>query len=390
MIKKERILSIDLLRGLVMIIMALDHTRDFFHLDVAIGNDPLDFATTSPILFLTRWITHFCAPVFVFLAGASIFFVSKRKTKKEISFFLFTRGMWLIFLELTVIYFSWQSNFLYALLVLQVIWAIGLSMVILSLLIYLPRPVLLIIGLLIVFGHNTFDQFSQVNDTFGGFIWSVIHVPHLFVVGGTHKILALYPVLPWLGTMLLGFLFGELYRTDLDAGKRKKILFGLGSGSILLFVLLRSANIYGDAAPWMHQSNPVFTILSFVNTTKYPPSLQYLLMTIGPAMLFLALFENIRNKFFDIIIVFGRVPMFYYILHFYLLHALAWILFFATGHHTADLDFINRFAGFPTDFGFHLWTVYLIWISVIVILYFPCRWYDKYKSTHAKWWLSYL
>ncbi len=387
---KPRVQSIDLLRGLVMIIMALDHTRDFFHWDTAVGHDPLDFVTTSPILFLTRWITHFCAPVFVFLSGTSIFFVSQRKTKKELSFFLLTRGLWLIFLELTIIYFSWQNNFHYYLLILQVIWTIGLSMVLLSAFIWLPRKVLFALGVLIVLGHNELDRFRTITDTLGGEIWSVLHVPHIFFFPGNHKVLVLYPVLPWFGLMMLGFWFGELYRKDYPAEKRRKALLWLGFGAVLLFVLLRTGNFYGDAKLWQQQSNTIYTILSFVNTTKYPPSLLYILMTIGPAMLFLAFMEGIQNRITNIVTVYGRVPLFYYILHFYLLHLTLWILFFATGHTTAELDFENRFAGIPQSFGFHLWQVYIIWITVVAVLYFPCRWYDKYKSTHRQWWLSYL
>ena len=339
---------------------------------------------------MTRWITHFCAPVFVFLAGASVFFSSQRKSTKEISFFLFTRGIWLIILEWTVIYFSWQNNFHYYLLILQVIWAIGLSMVLLSLLIYLPRKILFGLGILLVLGHNFLDPFSEITNSFGGVIWSVVHVPHPFVIAQTHTIVVLYPVLPWLGTMILGYFFGELYRNGFDPVKRKKILLQLGFGSILLFVLLRAGNFYGDESHWEHQSTFIFTLLSFINTTKYPPSLLYLLMTIGPAMIFLALIENIKSKFFNIISIFGRVPMFYYILHFYLIHGIVWILFFATGHTTAELDFLHQFAGLPANFGFHLWLVYVIWAFVIVILYFPCRWYNKYKSSHGQWWLGYV
>ncbi len=390
MITKSRIQSIDLLRGLVMIIMALDHARDFFHSDVAVGNDPLDFATTSPLLFLTRWITHFCAPVFVFLSGSSVFFVSQRKSKKELSLFLFTRGAWLIFLEVAVIYFSWQSNFGYYLLILQVIWAIGISMVLLSVFIYLPKRLLFLIGLIIVLGHNTLDGFNQIDNTWHGATWSVLHVRHFFHLGANHNIFVLYPMLPWFGLMILGYFFGELYAKDFDSGRRKRILFQLSSALILLFIMLRSVNIYGDAHHWQQQSTSVYTVLSFVDTTKYPPSLLYLLMTIGPAMIFLAFAENLRSKLTDAVTIYGRVPLFYYIIHFYLIHAIAWILFFATGHSTSELDFAHRFAGFPKIFGFHLWQVYIIWAFVVLALYLPCKWYNNYKSTHRQWWLSYI
>jgi len=390
MITKSRIQSIDLLRGLVMIIMALDHCRDFFHIDWAHGNDPLDFATTSPLLFLTRWITHFCAPVFVFLSGSSVFFVSQRKSKKKLSFFLFTRGVWLIFLELTVIYFSWQSNFNYYLLVLQVIWTIGISMVLLSVFIYLPRKLLFLIGLLIVLGHNTLDGFNEIDNTWPGAVWSILHVRHFFHLGGNHSIFVLYPMLPWFGLMILGYFFGGLYAKDFDAGRRKKILLQLGTVLILLFIVLRSVNIYGDAHHWQQQSTSLYTVLSFVDTTKYPPSLLYLLMTIGPAMIFLAYAENSRGKLANAITIYGRVPLFYYIVHFYLLHIIAWVLFFATGHSASELDFAHRFGGFPTTFGFHLWQVYIIWAFVVLALYLPCRWYNNYKSSHKQWWLSYI
>jgi uncharacterized membrane protein len=389
-LRRPRIQSIDLLRGVAMIIMALDHTRGMLHSSETTGNDPLDFATTTPLLFLTRWITHFCAPVFVFLAGASVFFSSVKKSKKEISSFLLTRGLWLMLLEVTVVYFAWENYFYYAYLMLQVIWAIGLSMVMLSALIYLPKRILFVIGLLLVFGHNLLDRVDFVKNSIGGFIWSVMHVPHEFKLDNSHIIDVAYPVIPWLGLMILGFIFGELYKKDVDPKQRKKILIQLGTSSILLFILLRSGNFYGDAHHWQHQSTSVFTILSFVDTVKYPPSLLFILMTIGPALIFLAFTEKWKNKFLGYIVVFGRVPLFYYVLHLYLIHTITWILFFATGHSWSELDFINRAGGFPKGFGFHLWQIYIIWIIVVLLLYLPCKWYNNYKSTHHYWWLSYI
>lgn len=391
-LQKPRVQSIDLLRGLVMIIMALDHARDFFHAASISGVQPLDFANTSPMLFFTRWITHFCAPVFVFLSGTSVYFVSQRKSKPEVSRFLLTRGIWLMLMELTIVDLGWVFNLRFDYVVGAVIWVLGLSMVVLAVLIHLPRNILFITGLIIVFGHNLLDPFDGgVTDTFGGFIYSVLHVPHEFDIDSGHTFLLLYPLLPWVGVMALGFIFGELYKSGFDPSRRKKILVMLGSGCILLFILLRSKDFYGEPVHWKTQSSDIFTFLSFINASKYPPSLLYLLMTIGPAMLFLAFTENWRNKLAQVIIVFGRVPFFYYLLHIFLLHSMAYILFLATGHHLSEIVTQKGFGSeFPPGFGVHLWQMYLLWIGAVMLLYFPSKWYDKYKSTHTNWWLSYL
>ncbi len=390
-LQKSRVQSIDLLRGLVMIIMALDHARDFFHAATNSGIDPLDFSKTSPVLFLTRWITHFCAPVFVFLSGTSIYFVSQRKTKQELSRFLFTRGIWLMIMELTIVYFGWEGTLSYLFFGAFVIWVLGLSMVVLSVLIFLPRILLLILSLVIVFGHNLLDPFdANVSQSLSGFLYSVLHVPHEFVIDSKHTFLVLYPLLPWVGVMALGIFFGELYKPDISVQKRKKILLQLGLGTILLFVILRSGNFYGESFHWKTQSTEIFTLLSFINTTKYPPSLLYLLMTIGPGMLFLAFAEQWKNKLTSKIIVYGRVPFFYYILHIYLLHAIALVIFFANGHQLSELNHGKYLGGFGPGNGIHLWQTYLLWMGAVVLLYFPCRWYNNYKSTHTNWWLSYL
>ncbi len=391
-LQKSRIQSIDLLRGLVMIIMALDHSRDFFHAATNSGIDPLDFAKTSPILFLTRWITHFCAPVFVFLSGTSIYFVSQRKTKQEVSQFLLTRGIWLMIMELTIVDIGWVFNLRFSYVVGAVIWVLGLCMIVLALLIHLPRNILFIVALLIVFGHNLLDPIDAgVTDTLGGFVYSVMHVPHEFKIDEGHRFLLLYPLIPWVGVMALGFIFGELYKSSLDAARRKKILLMLGSGCIALFILLRSKDFYGESLHWKTQSTGIFTVLSFINVTKYPPSLLYLLMTIGPAMLFLAVTENWRSNIAQVIITYGRVPFFYYLVHIYLLHSIAYILFLTSGHHLSEIIVQNNFGSeLPSGFGVHLWQTYLLWIGAVVLLYFPCRWYNNYKSTHTNWWLSYL
>jgi uncharacterized membrane protein len=329
---KARIISIDLLRGLVMLIMALDHARDYLHLDFFRGNDPLDFATTSTPLFLTRWITHFCAPVFVFLAGASIFFSGIKTDKKSLSLFLLKRGLWLVAIEIIVITFGWTFDPGYHLIVLQVIWAIGLSMVCMSLIVFLPKAIILLAGLALVFGHNLLDVYDKLPNTLSGFVWAVLHVQKLFMIDATHRIVVVYPLIPWLGLMMLGYVFATLYLPDIKKTKRRNVLTALGAGCMLLFVLLRFGNIYGEPENWEVQKTTTFTFLSFINTTKYPPSLLYLLMTIGPSLLFLAFAENLKGWWVRATVIFGRVPFFYYIVHIYLLHIIAGILFFASGH----------------------------------------------------------
>ena len=388
---KTRIQSIDLLRGLVMIIMALDHVRDMFHYDHNMGHDPLDFSTTWPALFLTRWVTHFCAPVFVFLSGTSVFLYSqKRKTKKEIAFFLFTRGVWLMMAEIFLIDPLWNFNF-FNVIVLQVIWAIGLSMVCLSVLQFLPYRILLVIGLLIVGCHNLLDGIHVENSFAASISWSVFHKQHFYQLGAHHLLIIMYPFLPWLGLMILGYCLGKLYLDSTDSKYRKKFLLTTGITMIALFIVIRFINAYGDMHHWSHQKTAIFTILDFINTTKYPPSLLYMLMTIGPALIFIPFAENISNPLSKMITVFGKVPFFYYILHIFLIRSLSWIFFFSSGHSWAQLDFTHfREGQIPEGIGYPLWVVYVVWICVIIILYFPCKWYSRYKETHHQLWLSYV
>ena len=386
----SRVQSIDFLRGLVMIIMTLDHSRDFFDYGVSIDQDPLDFATTYPFLFLTRWITHFCAPVFVFLSGTSVFlFGSKGKTKKQIAVFLFTRGLWLMFAEIFIILPLW--NFYFSMSFLQVIWAIGLSMVVLSVLQFLPYLLLLCLGLLIIFGHNMLDNISIDHPFWQSLLWSVLHKPGSFQVTHTFMIVITYPFLPWLGIMILGYSLGKIFLPGVQPVFRKKLLISIGMSAIVLFIILRWTNLYGDMHLWSIQKTSIFTVFDFVKTTKYPPSLLFTLMTLGPALIFLAFAEKISNRLKDRIIVFGKVPFFYYICHVFLIHTLSWLLFFATGHRWAELDFTHfRDASIPFGIGYPLWVAYVVWIFVIIVLYFPCRWYSRYKQTHTNWWLSYL
>ncbi len=375
-----------------MIIMALDHTRDYFHAD-AFLYDPLDLNKTSVAIFLTRWITHFCAPVFVLLAGTSAFISGQRKTKKQLASFLVKRGLWLIFLELTIVNFSWFFNIHFTFILLAVIWTLGVCMICLAFLIFLPRKLILIIGLILVCAHNLLDNTHFPSHDINGFLWGVLHDQKMFSTGYFNILLA-YPLIPWIGVMALGYCLGGIYTNDFDAKKRKDILLSLGLGSIVLFVTLRSINTYGNPIPWTNQSSFDFNLLSFINVTKYPPSLDYLLITEGFAMIFLALTEKISNGLTRAISVYGRVPLFYYLLHIYLIHLIAMLAAVLTGRSWTDMTSFTTWISYMQNlrgYGFNLVVVYLIWIFVVIALYPLCKIYDRYKTSHReKWWLSYL
>ena len=364
---KKRIDSIDIMRGIVMIVMALDHTRDFFS-DSSFN--PSDLSRASTALFLTRFITHYCAATFVFLAGTGAFLSFTRgKTKWEACNFLVSRGFWLIILELTIINWGWGDGYF-----LQVIWAIGVSMIILGVMVFLPLPVITGVGLLLIFGHDIFDKvrpdsFSETTGT----LWRILHVQSNVNILG-QDVFILYPLIPWVGVMMAGYGFGKLY--TLDAVIRKKYLLAIGSAAILLFVLIRSFNFYGDPSLWRDQGSWVRTVLSFINVSKYPPSLDYLLITLGPVIILLAFLEDIQNSVTQVLVIFGRVALFYYILHLYLIHGLSLL--------------VAKITGATNGLFFSLPVVYAVWALVIIILYFPCRWFMKYKREHKYWWLSYL
>lgn len=388
---KQRIASIDILRGLVMLIMAIDHTRDFFHLG---HPDTNDLAITTPFLFFTRWITHFCAPIFVFLSGASAYLAGTRRTKKELSTFLIKRGLWLILVELVLITFAITLDPSFRIIILQVIWAIGGSMVLLGLLVWLPLPVIVVIGAVIFFGHNLFDieKVSTVNDTLLGKLMISGRRGDLWPLAAGHKLAIAYSLLPWTAVMIMGYAFGSLYQRSANAVKRKKILLYSGLGLVGLFLIFRYFNIYGDPTPWSVQKNTGLTIISFFNVTKYPCSLLYLSMTLGPAIIMLGVTEKVSNKFADILIIYGNVPFFYYVCHWYLIKLLNIAVFFASGYTTGQIvspdPRVRMFQ--PDGFGFNLFGVYMIWLLVVSLLYFPCSWYFNYKRSHYQWWLSYL
>lgn len=390
--KPGRIESIDILRGIIMVIMALDHVRDYFHYQSILGN-PEDLETTTPFLFFTRFITHYCAPVFVFLSGTSAFLYGRNKSKKELFTFLFTRGIWLIFLELFVNSFIWTFDITYSFRVVQVIWAIGISMICLSLFIYLPKKLILLISLLLVFGHNLFDSVHVEGKNWSSILWYALHQREFMQIGPDRMFVFMYPLIPWMGVMALGYLFGQWYAKDFDPALRKKYLIRTGLSYLGIFLVLRGFNLYGDAQEWSTQDTLTKTILSFFKVTKYPPSLQFLCITLGPAFLLLAGVEKIKNKITNFFLVFGRVPLFYYFLHMLVIHSLALFIMFLTGQdwHNMILDAETVMSGRLMEYGYSLSIVYLVWVSVIALLYFPCLMYMKYKAENKdKWWLSYL
>lgn len=392
---QKRIQSIDILRGIVMVIMALDHVRDYFHIH-AWTDDPMNLETTTPALYFTRYITHFCAPTFVFLSGISIYLQSLRKTKPELSAFLMKRGLWLIFVELVIVSFAWSFNPAFERFPLGVIWSIGISMFLLGLLIRLPYKVVLGLGLLIVFGHNLLDFPEAATGFNGGFWLDLFHSSNWtsYQIIGNRNLIIAYPFLPWLGLMIMGYCAGQIFSPQFDISRRKQLLTRMGLGLLLLFLILRSINIYGDPVVWSQQKNVLYTFFSFINIHKYPPSLLYMCITIGSTLILLPYLERLENRFTKITVVFGRTAFFYYILHIYFIHILAMISFYVHGHTLAQIaegESIFKWKFVVPGEGFGLIGVYAIWIFVIACLYPLCKWYDTYKTNHKdKWWLSYL
>lgn len=372
-----------MLRGLVMIVMALDHIRDYtsyYHFA------PEDLSQTTIPLFITRWVTHFCAPVFMFVAGVgSGLGEINGKSKKQLSHFLWTRGLWLVLLEFTVIKLGWTFNFTEHSIYFLVIWALGICMISLAALIYLPKKVLLVIGLVMVFGHNLLDGIDPASLGNLGSFWMLLHVKGEFMIGHI-PIYVYYPYIPWVGVMVLGYCFADIYR--MEAKARQQRIFILGLTVSLLFFIVRGINIYGDFTPWSVQSTLGMTIVSFFNVTKYPPSLSYLLMTLGPSIILLALFERIKGKISDFLIVFGRVPMFFYIIHLYIIHMLAVVLGWYQGF--SFYDMAHDFDYFPTEYGIGLVGTYVYWILLIIVSYFLCKSYIKFKKGKEHPFFSYI
>ncbi|PYS99342.1 MAG: hypothetical protein DMF63_12045 [Acidobacteria bacterium] len=424
---KQRIYSVDFLRGVVMMIMLLDHTRDFvYHNGLTI--DPTDMATTSVPLFFSRWITHYCAPTFVFLSGVSIYLQKMNgKSNVELSRFLFTRGLWLVVLEFTVVRSLVVFNLDYSSFfgMAQVIWVIGASMIVMAVLIFLPLRVIAILGLGMIFLHNLLDAYDlSPGIAFGGSpdivqtIRIFLHQQGVVPVVGSSAIIVLYPLIPWVGVMAAGYALGSVYTWEAD--RRRRWLLVMGITAIVLFVGLRASNIYGDRSPWRSETafvehrnalaaagelgpnpntdapqlnEPAFTILSFLNTSKYPPSLLFLLMTLGPGLIILALTDGISGNAIwqKIGIVFGRVPLFFYLLQWVSAHLFAIGLSLLA---KKDIGYLFESFGpgmnLPPDNGFSLPVVYFAWIAGLILIFPLCYWYGNYKMRNKHWMLSYL
>ncbi len=389
--RPDRLDSVDMLRGVVIVIMALDHVRDFWS-DRFFREDPTDLTKTTAAIFLTRWITHYCAPTFIFLAGTGAFLSGTRgKSKAELSWFLFTRGLWLAFFEVVINRILWMFNFDFYHHGAGVFWAIGLSMIGLSVLVYLPTSLVTAFGVAMVAFHNMLDGFTAQMVHLPGWLWMILHSPGDEPLIGPFTFGTGYCLIPWMGVMAAGYGFGTMLLQD--RATRRRELVELGVALILAFVIVRAINIYGDPRPWSLQPTLVFTVLSFLNCTKYPPSLLYLLMTLGPAIVILGLFDRPLGDWAKPIITFGRVPLFFYLLHIPLIHGGAVLcdyIRFGWSPMATDGPWAVKPDQVPANYGISLPMIYLVWIGVVLILYWPCRWFAGVKRRRRDTWLSYF
>ncbi len=382
--RRVRLESVDVLRGVIMILMALDHTRDF----LGQPGNPTNLAQTTIALFFTRWITHFCAPVFFLLAGTGAHLSLRKKSTGELSQFLFTRGLWLIFLELTLFRcLGLQFNFDYSMTLLNVLWALGWAMIVLSALVHLPTPLVTAFGLVLIAGHNLLDPIRSSNP-----LWTILHSPNFIVATPRFSVFVAYPLIPWAGVTAVGYGLGQIHVWT--SARRRSFLLRAGLITTAAFVILRAINIYGDPGRWTVQKSAAFTVLSFLNTNKYPPSLLFLLMTLGPALLFLWVMDGGTPQFLSPALTLGRVPLFYFLLHMPLIHLIAVVacyLRYGQVHWMFESPNIAQFPiTAPPGWGFSLPVVYLFWISVVIALYPLCRWFAALKQRRRDAWLSYL
>jgi len=386
--KVERFIALDVLRGLTMVIMALDHSRDFFSLGW-VYYAPTDISLTNLEVFFTRWITHFAAPTFMFLAGIGLYFASTRRTKKELAYLAISRGFWLIFLELTLVGFFWSFNSEFITHPkVAVLFAIGVSMIGVGLLIYLPKYLMVIITAIIILGHNALDMVSA--EYFGSFawVWMLAHQPGDFLIGDI-TVRVIYPFFPWIGVMALGYLIGPL--TKLPQLQRRKIFLRTGLLLLVFGILLRFSNIYGDTYTWLNYSSWDATFMSFMDFSKYPPSLVYLSVLLGVTLTLMSLFDRDLKGWSKPLEVFGQVPFFFYVLHIPILH-LGGILLAQFMFGDSSWLFGSPIKHSPQgySYGSELLPTYIAWIAVVVGLYFPSRWFAKLKRERKDWWLSYL
>lgn len=381
---RQRIDAIDVVRGIIMVLMALDHTRDFFGMP---GAQPTNVANPSVALFATRWITHICAPVFFLLTGTGARRSLATSTTPELSRFLLTRGIWLLVVEVVIARFAYQFNVDYRVTMLLVLWALGWSMIALAALVRLPVGAVLAVGLTLIAGHNAFDGVSIAHP-----VWNVLHAPGFLVNRPAFTVFVAYPLIPWIGVTAVGYALGAVY--DWPPARRRVLLVRLGLALVAAFVALRWTNLYGDPSRWALQATPAFTLLSFVNTTKYPPSLLFLMMTLGPALLLLATVDRGTPSWLRPALTIGKVPLFYYVVHFALIHLLA-VLVCLLRYGTAYWMFASPDLGRypftpPPNWGFPLPVVYLAWATVVAIMYPLCRWFAGVKGSRRTWWLRYL
>lgn len=371
-----RVSSVDIVRGAVMVLMALDHVRDY------VTNQrfrPEDLSKASVALFATRWVTHFCAPAFSLLAGVGVgLYMSRGRSAAETSRFLVTRGIWLLFLELVVTPIGWQFGFHLIPAFALVLWALAWSMIVLAALVHLPRWLVAAFSIVVIAGHNLLDRIPPSP------VWQILHIPG-FVIPG--KLFVAYPLIPWVAVMSLGYSLAEIYKWD--APRRRRFLLRTGALATAAFVAVRFVNGYGNPGPWSPMPTIGLTVASFLNVLKYPPSLDFLLMTLGPVLIALALVEGVRNRVTEWLSVYGRVPLFYYIVHIFVAHAVAVVLALVQGGELRRIPVVNDPGSIPSWYGVSLFGVYVAWALVVALMYIPCRWYSGLKARRNDWWLRY-
>ena len=378
-----RVASVDILRGAVMVLMALDHVRDYV---TNLRFQPENLARGSAALFATRWVTHFCAPAFALLAGIGIgLSMARGKPAGAMSRFLITRGLWLIVLDSVVTAIGFQFGFELIPVIALVLWALGCSMIVMAALIHLPTPIVAAFALVTIAGHNLLDGIRPADWGALAPLWHVLHVPGLAIPG---KLIVAYPLIPWVAVMALGYVVAGVYQWE--PARRRRVLIGAGLAASVLFVALRAVNAYGNPFPWAAQRTPALTVASFLNVLKYPPSLEFLLMTLGPALIALALLERARGRVAQWLAVIGRVPLFFYVVHIYLAHLAGMTIALVQGGELRRIPVVTDPGAIPPWFGVSLPGVYLAWIAVVLAMYPLCRWYGRLKQRRTDWWLSYL